>query len=108
MRVAPPAPPAAPPPAPGAESRRRRAARRRSPSPIHRLALGLVAALPRGAAARAAPGDPAVRVLLLHAYGLGGTVRTSFNLAAGLAGRDVELISLIRRRAAPFFPFPAR
>jgi glycosyltransferase involved in cell wall biosynthesis len=46
-----------------------------------------------------------VRILLLHAYGLGGTVRTSFNLAEGLSG-DVELISLMRRRDRPFFPFP--
>jgi glycosyltransferase involved in cell wall biosynthesis len=46
-----------------------------------------------------------VRILLLHAYGLGGTVRTSFNLAEGLAG-DVELISLMRRRERPFFRFP--
>ncbi len=102
VRVAPPAPPAAPPPAPGAESRRRRLLGGVAVA-IHRLALGLVAALPRRAAAPPS-GDPAVRILLLHAYGLGGTVRTSFNLAAG---RDVALLSLIRRRAAPFFPFPA-
>ena len=107
VRVAPPAPPIAPPPKPGAESRRRRALGGLAVA-VHRLALGAVAALPRGPAAPPRPGEPGVRVLLLHAYGLGGTVRTSFNLATGLAGRDVELVSLIRRRAAPFFPFPTR
>jgi len=74
---------------------------------VHRIALALAAATlrPRGAAATdptAAP-QPTVRVLLLHAFGLGGTVRTSFNLAEALAGRrPVELISLVRRRDAPF------
>ena len=77
------------PPAAPAGARRRVAppapARRRSPSRVHRLALG---ARRRAAAPRARPpgaGAAAVRVLLLHAYGLGGTVRTSFNLAEGSA-----------------------
>ena len=48
-------------------------------------------ALPRARRGRAGPAS-AVRILLLHAYGLGGTVRTSFNLAEGLARRP-------RRRA---------
>jgi glycosyltransferase involved in cell wall biosynthesis len=75
---------------------------------VHRVALALVAALPRRRRAAAAADQPEVRVLLLHAYGLGGTVRTSFNLAAGLAGsRGVELISLVRRRDSPFLAFPA-
>ena len=73
-------------PSPGAESRRRRLLGGLAVA-VHRLALGLVAALPRGAGAPPPRrGEPEVRVLLLHAYGLGGTVRTSFNLAAGLAG----------------------
>jgi glycosyltransferase involved in cell wall biosynthesis len=74
---------------------------------VHRAALGLVAALPRPPA-RAAGDRAKVHILLLHAYGLGGTVRTSFNLADGLAAsHEVELISMMRRRDAPFFEFPA-
>lgn len=95
------APPA--PGAPGAESRSRRALGGVAVA-AHRLALRLAAALPRGAPAA---GDAKVHILLLHAYGLGGTVRTSFNLAEGLSGRDVEVISLIRRRPRPFLRFPA-
>jgi glycosyltransferase involved in cell wall biosynthesis len=86
---------------PGAKSRRRRLLGGLAVA-VHRGALGLAARLPRG---RASTADATVRILLLHAYGLGGTVRTSFNLADGLGG-DVELISLMRRRERPFFPFP--
>jgi glycosyltransferase involved in cell wall biosynthesis len=93
---------AATPVVPGAESRRRRLLGGLAVA-VHRAALALAAALPRP---RATAGEN-VSVILLHAYGLGGTVRTSFNLAEGLApGRDVELISMMRRRAAPFFAFP--
>ena len=101
IRVGPPR--AAPAPVtPGAESRRRRLLGGVAVA-VHRVAIALAAALPRP---RVQPGEK-VHVLLLHAYGLGGTVRTSFNLAEGLAEhREVELISMIRRREAPFFPFP--
>jgi glycosyltransferase involved in cell wall biosynthesis len=89
---------------PGAQSRRRRLLGGLAVA-AHRAALVLAAALPRPRPA--ATGDRNVQILLLHAYGLGGTVRTSFNLAEGLAANhEVELISLIRRREAPFFPFP--
>ncbi len=101
VRVAPPAPaPPAAPAMPGAVSRRRRLLGGLAVA-VHRAALVLAARLPRPAPR----GEDTVRVLVLHAYGLGGTVRTSFNLAEGLGG-DVELLSLIRRRARPHLAPP--
>ena len=48
-----------------------------------------------------------VHVLLMNAYGMGGTIRTTLNLVEELAGtHEVELISVIRRRAQPLFEFP--
>jgi glycosyltransferase involved in cell wall biosynthesis len=75
---------------------------------LHRLALALASALLRPPRARAVAGERRkVSILVLHAYGLGGTVRTSLNLAERLAQRwDVELISVIRRRDHPFLAFP--
>jgi glycosyltransferase involved in cell wall biosynthesis len=58
-----------------------------------------------GAPAGREPGP--VRVLLLHAYGMGGTIRTTLNLVEYLAARHaVEVITVVRRRREPFFPFP--
>jgi glycosyltransferase involved in cell wall biosynthesis len=72
---------------------------------VHRAALWLVSRLPRP---RAAPGDGSVRFLLAHAWGMGGTIRTTLTIGAYLAGRrHVEVVSVYRRRDEPFFPFAA-
>ena len=49
-----------------------------------------------------------MRILLLHAWGMGGTVRAAMSLAESLvqSGRSVEVVSVVRRRERPFFPFP--
>jgi glycosyltransferase involved in cell wall biosynthesis len=90
---------------------RRESRRRRLLGPVavslHRLALRLVARAPRISRppARGAPGP--IRIVLLHAYGMGGTIRTTLSLAAHLAQqREVEIVSVVRRRDEPFFPFP--
>jgi glycosyltransferase involved in cell wall biosynthesis len=70
---------------------------------VHRAALWLVSALPRP---RTAPGDGSVRFLLAHAWGMGGTIRTTLTIAAHLAERrDVEVVSVYRRREEPLFAF---
>jgi glycosyltransferase involved in cell wall biosynthesis len=70
----------------------------------HRLALRL-AGLRRGGGA---PDGVDVRILVLHAWGMGGTVRAALSLAQSLAesGRSVEIVSVVRRAGKPFFPFP--
>jgi glycosyltransferase involved in cell wall biosynthesis len=71
---------------------------------VHRVALRLAAQLPRGTAARK---HGPVRILLAHAWGMGGTIRTTLSVAGHLAqARDVELVSVVRRRRRPFFAFP--
>ena len=62
----------------------------------------------RGAGSGAgASGDGRVVILIMHAYGMGGTIRTVLNLAGHLASeRDVEVVSLIRRRDSSFLPMP--
>lgn len=60
-------------------------------------------------AAKHDDGSGRVRVffVLEHVYGMGGTIRSVLNLASHLAGSfDVEVISLVRRRAEPFFALP--
>ena len=71
---------------------------------VHRLALRL-AGLRRGGGT--ADGRD-VRILVLHAWGMGGTVRAVLSLAEALAesGRSVEIVSVVRRSGKPFFPFP--
>ena len=72
---------------------------------MHRVVLAVVAGvLP----SRGAPEPGPVRFLLAHAWGFGGTIRTTLNLAGELAARhDVEVVSVLRRRDEPFFAFPA-
>jgi glycosyltransferase involved in cell wall biosynthesis len=70
----------------------------------HRLGARLVALVVR-------PGKPdgfeGVRILLMHAYGMGGTIRTCLTLAEHLAKHGpVEVISIVRTRDEPFFAFP--
>lgn len=46
-----------------------------------------------------------VAILLQHAHGTGGTIRTVLNLSGHLAREhDVEIISVVRHRAETFFP----
>lgn len=80
--------------------------------PLHLLRLLAFAAVRPWLARRAvkhqgASGRGRVFFVLEHAYGMGGTIRSVLNLASHLAGSfDVEVISLVRRRAEPFFALP--
>ncbi|MFE3451040.1 glycosyltransferase [Nonomuraea sp. NPDC059194] len=49
-----------------------------------------------------------IRYLLLHAYGVGGTIRTVLTQAGWMAaaGHDVEVVSVVRWRTRPGFPLP--
>src|SRR5256885_6739402 len=50
---------------------------------------------------------PKVYFLLMHAWGMGGTIRTTLNTAAHLAQHhEVEVLGMIRTRDRPFFDFP--
>jgi glycosyltransferase involved in cell wall biosynthesis len=73
----------------------------------HRVALRLARLLLRPRGGRREPGDGGVQILLQHAWGMGGTIRTTLNLADHLAAtRPVEIVSLLRTRDAPFLPHP--
>ncbi|MFI6316280.1 glycosyltransferase family 4 protein [Nonomuraea sp. NPDC050556] len=55
------------------------------------------------------PSTHQIRILLLHANGMGGTIRTVFNLAGYLAkDHDVEIVSILREAEEPFFPIDPR
>ncbi len=77
-----------------------------------RVAVRLARAVIRGLPSRrpippVRDGRPHVSILILHAYGMGGTVRTVFNQAAYLSrDYDVEVVSQLRIRKAPFFTPP--
>lgn len=50
-----------------------------------------------------------ISLLLHNAYGIGGTITTTFNLAAALAERhDVEVVSVLRHRERPTFALDPR
>ena len=88
---------------------RRESLRRRLLGPlaigVHRIALRALTLLVRRGGGPPEPGP--VRFVLLHAYGMGGTIRTVLNLAGHLAvTREVEVISVVRNREKPFFAFP--
>ncbi|WP_308164503.1 glycosyltransferase family 4 protein [Nonomuraea sediminis] len=55
------------------------------------------------------PSTDKIRILLLHAYGMGGTIRTVFNLANYLCeNHDVEIVSILKEAEEPFFPLDPR
>lgn len=69
---------------------------------LRRLLLRLAAAPPR--AGQEAGAEQRVTILLVSAWGMGGTIRAAHNLAGYLAGHmDVEIVSVYRRRDEPFF-----
>ncbi len=50
-----------------------------------------------------------VHILLVSAWGMGGTIRAAVNLAGYLADRyEVEIISTYRRNEEPYFAFDPR
>ena len=51
-----------------------------------------------------------IRYMLLHAYGMGGTIRTVVNQANAMAeaGHEVEIVSAVRRRTDPQFAIDRR
>jgi glycosyltransferase involved in cell wall biosynthesis len=49
-----------------------------------------------------------VTFLLMHAWGMGGTIRVTLDVAGRLAGHhEVTVLSLVRRSDEPFFALPA-
>ncbi|MEA2471373.1 MAG: hypothetical protein QOE38_2372, partial [Thermoleophilaceae bacterium] len=72
---------------------------------LHRAAMPVAACLVRRRRSPAEEGR--VYILLEHAWGMGGTIRTSFMLAGHLAQRgEVEIVSMRRARVDPALPFP--
>jgi len=76
---------------------------------VRRLAVRAIGAANarRPAAPAPATGRGSVHILIMHAFGMGGTIRSVLNLAGHLAqARDVEVISLVRRREEAFLGLP--
>ncbi|NJP88583.1 glycosyltransferase family 4 protein [Nonomuraea sp. FMUSA5-5] len=83
-----------------------RALARKGKSAMRRLYRGYNR---RKASSAPPPSTRQVRILLLHAYGMGGTIRTVFNLASYLAEHhDVEIVSILKEAEEPFFPIDPR
>ncbi|TYB66799.1 glycosyltransferase family 4 protein [Nonomuraea sp. PA05] len=83
-----------------------RALARKGKSAMRRLYRGYNR---RKASSAPPPSTGQVRILLLHAYGMGGTIRTVFNLASYLAeSHDVEIVSVLKEAEEPFFPIDPR
>ncbi len=87
--------------------------RRVSPSTwelrAHRAAVAVARAALRLPRRRRTPARavPKVTILLVHAWGMGGTIRTMLTVAGWLARRhEVEVLSVWRTRERPFFAFP--
>jgi glycosyltransferase involved in cell wall biosynthesis len=69
---------------------------------VHRLAMRMLRRRGRGE-----PDPRRITLVLEHAYGMGGTIRTTLNLAGYLAREhDVEVLSVRRTRERPFIEFP--
>ena len=101
------------PAADGSDSLRRESRRRRLLGPLavalHRAVLGALTLVAGRRGRGEQSSDPAgpVRFLLAHAWGFGGTIRTTLTLSGALAAsHDVEVVSVLRRRERPFFPLP--
>jgi glycosyltransferase involved in cell wall biosynthesis len=76
---------------------------------LHRAALPLAALLTRRARrGGASAADAGTLILLEHAWGVGGTIRTTLGLAEQLSrrGGEVEILSSRRTREQPFMRFP--
>ena len=75
----------------------------------HRVAVLAARAVLRLPRRRRTPARavPKVTILLVHAWGMGGTIRTMLTVAGWLARRhEVEVLSVWRTREKPFFAFP--
>ncbi|HEX8103028.1 MAG TPA: glycosyltransferase family 4 protein [Solirubrobacteraceae bacterium] len=99
---------AEPEPEPGSRSKR---ARRWAPvvGALRRVVLAVLRrTLHRGAEPAPMDERPKVVILMMNAFGMGGTIRTVLNLAGHLAAEyEVEIVSNVRRRDVPFMPIPA-
>jgi glycosyltransferase involved in cell wall biosynthesis len=81
--------------------------------PVMRVGVRVIrSALVRSVRANPRPGQDQgskVYILLVSAWGMGGTIRAAINLAGYLADHhDVEIISTYRRRGEPYFAFDPR
>lgn len=81
--------------------------RGRHAEPLRRALIGWARGGGEARSPDAGAQRPRVYILLMHAWGMGGTIRTTLQLAGYLSQtHDVEILSVIRRRRDPFFPFP--